>query len=109
MHALLNFEILSLVIEVAKTKIVKVDYHLVKSGQLRMKQCCVKDNTKLFCDSAINCNTIVMLFQGRLGKSTAIYLLYYLLFQVLGIALSLQLINVHLQQQNRITWQGGFA
>ena len=31
---LLNFELLSLVIEAAKTKIVKVDYHLVKSGKL---------------------------------------------------------------------------
>ena len=75
-----------------------------------MKQCCVKDDTKLFCDRAINWNTISCYFkEGWVRPLPFICCIfsYYLLFQALGIALSLEFINVHLHQQDQVTWQGG--
>ena len=60
-----------------------------------MKQCCVKDDTKLFCDRAINCNTMSCYFKEgwvRALPFICCIFSYYLLFQALGIALSLELI-----------------
>ena len=76
-----------------------------------MKQCCVKDDTKLFCVRAINCNTMSCYFkEGWVRALPFICCIFssYLLFQALGNALSLEFINVHLQQQDRVTLQGGF-
>ena len=75
-----------------------------------MKQCCVKDDTKLFCDRAINCNTMSCYFKEgwvRALPFICCIFSYYLLFQALGIALILpRAYYVHLQQQHQVTWQG---
>ena len=75
-----------------------------------MKQWCVKDDIKLFCDRAINCNNMSCYFkEGWVRALPFICCIFssYLLFQALGNALSLEFINVHLQQQDQVTYAGG--
>ena len=75
-----------------------------------MKQCCVKDDKKLFCDRAINCNTTSCYFkEGWVRALPFICCIFssYLLFQALGIALSLGLLMCISSNKTESLGRGG--